>query len=117
MYYRRQGYDYLLDLLWTFPSVQLRMMAKVYRLAKQAPSGRHPRNHIPEPRPQLFSLKRLSRDMVMQNIIANNSQERDVGEMVDKVVSEAEKMGQIIKPIQDYLKESFTGGSISDQHG
>ena len=47
----------------------------------------------------------------------NMFQEKDVGEILDKVVQEADKVDVDIRPVLGYLKESFSCGSISDQHG
>ena len=75
------------DLLWTFSSVQRRMILKDNLLSRQA--GR------------VFSLQRLSRDAVLTSL-ANNSQERLVRPLVDRLE------GQITELASDQLKTSYS---------
>ena len=58
------------DLLWTFSSVQRRMILKDNRLNREADS--------------VFSLQRLSRDAIVISLV-NNSQERQVRPLVDRL--------------------------------
>ena len=91
----------ILKELWTFTSVQQRMIPQESRVTRQADS-------VP-------SLLRQSRDAVMLRLTSNNSQERLVRPLVDRLVLQAEAMNQDINPIKDRLLTSLSGGSIIDQ--
>ena len=75
------------DLLWTFRTVQRRMILKDNLLSRQA--GR------------VFSLQRLSRDAVLTSLV-NNSQERLVRPLVDRLE------GQITELASDQLNTSYS---------
>ena len=98
MYSREQNLTEILKLLWTFTSVQRRMITQESHLARQAQADRVP------------SLQRQSRDAVMLRLTSNNSQERLVNPLVDRMVLQAESMNQNIKPVKDMLHISFSGG-------
>ena len=68
---REKNRKEILALLWTFTSVQRRMILRDSLLTRQA--GRVPK------------LQSLSRDAVMQVIISNNNQERLVKPLVDRL--------------------------------
>ena len=61
----------ILDLLWTYRSVQQRMILRDSLLNRHSGS-------VP-------SLQSLSRDAVLLSLINNNSQERRVGPLVDRL--------------------------------
>ena len=105
MYCREQNLTEILKLLWTFTSVQRRMILQESILARQAQADRVP------------SLKRQSRDAVMLSLTTTNTQERLVRTLVDRMVLQAEAMNQDIKPVKDLLQTSLSGGSIIDQYG
>ena len=84
---RQRNMTTIQDLLWTFRSVQRRMILKDNLLSRQA--GR------------VFSLQRLSRDAVLTSL-ANNSQERLVRPLVDRLE------GQITELASDQLKTSYS---------
>ena len=66
------------------------------------------------------SLLRQSRDAVMLRLTSNNSQERLVRPLVDRLVLQVEAMnhpGSPTNPVKDLLKTSLSGGSIIDQYG
>ena len=96
-------------MLWTFPSVQCRMIPEESHLARQAQADRVP------------SLLRQSRDTVMLSLTSNNNQERLVNPLVDRLRLQAEAMnhtGKFPEAIaKDILKTSFSGESIIDQFG
>ena len=75
------------DLLWSFRSVQRRMILKDNLLSRKA--GR------------VFSLQRLSRDAVLTSL-ANNSQERLVRPLVDRLE------GEITELATDQLRTSYS---------
>ena len=64
----------ILDLLWTFRSVQQRMILRDSLLTRQAGS--------------VLSLQSLSRDAVMLILSTNNTQERLVTPLVDRLEGE-----------------------------
>ena len=68
---REKNREEILALLWTFTSVQRRMILRDSLLTRQSGS-------VPK-------LKSLSRDAVMQVIISNNNQERLVQPLVDRM--------------------------------
>ena len=84
---RERNMTAIQDLLWTFRSVQGRMILEDNLLSRQA--GR------------VFSLQRLSRDAVLTSL-ANNSQERLVRPLVDRLE------GQITELASDQLKTSYS---------
>ena len=88
----------ILKELWTFTSVQQRMIPQESLVTRQAQADRVP------------SLKRQSRDAVMLRLTSNNTQERLVKTLVDRMVLQAEAMNQDIKPVKDRLLTSFSGG-------
>ena len=102
MYCREQNLTEILKLLWTFTSVQHRMILQESHLARQAQADRVP------------SLQRQSRDAVMLSLTSNNTQERLVRTLVDRMVLQAEAMNQDIKPVKDRLLTSFSGGSMAE---
>ena len=75
------------DLLWTFSSVQRRMILKDNRLNREADS--------------VFSLQRLSRDAIVISLV-NNSQERLVRPLVDRLE------GKITIPAREILLTSYS---------
>ena len=75
------------ELLWTFRSVQPRMILKDNLLSRQAGS--------------VFSLQRLSRDAVVTSL-ANNSQERLVRPLVDRLE------GIVTAEAKDQLQSSYS---------
>ena len=80
----------ILDLLWTFTSVQHRMIlhdSLVYRQAGQ----------------EVSSLLKLSRDAVMLSFATNNNQERRVRPLVDNL------KGEITVPARKMLLASYSG--------
>ena len=93
----------ILKELWTFTSVQRRMIPQESQLARQS-------DHVP-------SLQRQSRDAVMLRLTSNNSQERLVRPLVDRLVLQADAMNQDINPVKDRLLTSLSGGSIIDKYG
>ena len=95
---REQNLTEIMKLLWTFTTVQRRMITQESHLARQAQADRVP------------SLQRQSRDAVMLRLTSNNSQERLVNPLVDRMVLQAESMNQNIKPVKDMLHISFSGG-------
>ena len=74
------------DLLWTFSSVQQRMIVKDNLLSRQANS--------------VFSLQRLSRDAIVISLV-NNSQERLVRPLVDRLE------GQVTAGAKEQLQTSY----------
>ena len=84
---RERNMTAIQDLLWTFRTVQRRMILKDNLLSRQA--GR------------VFSLQRLSRDAVLTSLV-NNSQERLVRPLVDRL------KGQITELASDQLKTSYS---------
>ena len=105
MYSREQNLTEILKELWTFTSVQQRMIPQESLVARQAQAERVP------------SLQRQSRDVVMLSLTSNNTQERLVRTLVDRMVLQAEDLNQDIKPVKDRLLTSLSGGSIIDQYG
>ena len=90
----------ILKELWTFTSVQQRMIPQESLVTRQA-------DRVP-------SLLRQSRDAVMLRLTSNNSQERLMRPLVDRLVLQADAMDYNIKPIKDLLQTSLSGGSIID---
>ena len=82
----------ILDLLWTFTSVQPRMIHHDSLVTRQAGQ-------------EVSSLQKLSRDAVMLSIVTNNSQERRVKPLVDRL------KGEIIVPARKMLLASYSGRS------
>ena len=105
LYGREKNLTEILKLLWTFTSVQRRMILQESHIARQAQAERVP------------SLQRQSRDAVMLRLTSNNSHERLVNPLVDRMVLQAEALNQDIKPVKDKLQTSLSGGSIIDQYG
>ena len=95
----------ILKLLWTFTSVRRRMILHEALVTRQTQTD------------SISSLEKLSRDAVMLSLISNNTQERLVNPLVDRMVLQAEAMNQDIKPVKDRLLTSLSGGSIIDQYG
>ena len=95
----------ILELLWTFTTVQRRMIQHESLVTRQAQAERVP------------SLLRQSRDAVMLRLSSNNSQERLVRPLVDRLVLQADDLNQDINPVKDRLLISLSGGSIIDQYG
>ena len=95
----------ILELLWTFTTVQRRMIPQESLVTRQAQAERVP------------SLQRQSRDAVMLRLTSNNSQERLVRNLVNRLVLQAEAMNHDINPVKDLLLTSLSGGSIIDQYG
>ena len=104
MFSREQNLEILKE-LWTFTSVQQRMIPHEALVTRQAQAERVP------------SLLRQSRDAVMLRLTSNNSEERLVETLVDRMVLQAEAMNQDIKPVKDRLLTSLSGGSIIDKYG
>ena len=77
----------VLELLWTFSSVQRRMILKDNLLDREA--GR------------VFSLQRLSRDAVVTHLVTN-SQERLVRPLVDRLE------GQVTAVAKDQLQTAYS---------
>ena len=75
------------DLLWTFSSVQRRMILKDNRLNREADS--------------VFSLQRLSRDAIVTHLVTN-SQERLIRPLVDRLE------GQVAAEAKDQLQTSYS---------
>ena len=75
------------DLLWTFSSVQRRMIMKDNLFSREARG--------------VFSLQRLSRDAIVTHLVTN-SQERLVRPLVDRLE------GQITELASDQLKTSYS---------
>ena len=92
--------DEIMSELWNFTSVQQRMIPQESILARQAQADRVP------------SLLRQSRDAVMLRLTSNNSQERLVQPLVDRLVLQADDLNQDINPVKDRLLTSLSGGSI-----
>ena len=105
MYSRENNLTEILKLLWTFTSVQQRMIHQESLVSRQAQADRVP------------SLLRQSRDAVMLSLTTNNTQERLVKPLVDRMVLQADDLNQDINPIKDRLLTSLSGGSIIDQYG
>ena len=84
---RQRNMTTIQDLLWTFRTVQRRMIQKDNLLSRQA--GR------------VFSLQRLSRDAVLTSL-ANISQERLVRPLVDRLE------GEITELASDQLRTSYS---------
>ena len=84
---RQRNMTTIQDLLWTFRTVQRRMIRKDNLLSRQA--GR------------VFSLQRLSRDAVLTSL-ANISQERLVRPLVDRLE------GEITELASDQLRTSYS---------
>ena len=61
----------LLDKLWTFTGPRLRMIQRESLLSRQSST--------------MSSLQSLSRDVVLTSLITNNSQERKVESLVDRL--------------------------------
>ena len=61
----------LLDKLWTFTGPRLRMIQRESLLSRQSST--------------MSSLQSLSRDVVLTSLITNNSQERKVESLVDRI--------------------------------
>ena len=64
----------LLDKLWTFTGPRLRMIQRESLLSRQSST--------------MSSLQSLSRDVVLTSLITNNSQERKVESLVDRLGEE-----------------------------
>ena len=105
MYSRENNLTEILKELWTFTSVQRRMIPQESLVIRQAQADRVP------------SLLRPSRDAVMLRLTSNNTQERLVRPLVDRLVLQADAMNQDINPVKDRLLKSLSGGSIIDQYG
>ena len=105
---REQNLTEILKLLWTFSTVQRRMIPQESLVSRQAQAERVP------------SLQRQSRDAVMLSLTTNNTQERLVRTLVDRMVLQADAMnhpGSPTNPVKDLLQASLSGGSIIDHHG
>merc|ERR1719333_393397 len=85
---RQRNVREILELLWTFRSVQQRMILRDSLLIRQAGS-------VP-------SLQRLSRDAVLLILSTNNTQERLVTPLVDRLE------GEITPRARDLLLASFS---------
>ena len=94
-----------MELLWTFTTVQRRMIQHESLVTRQAQAERVP------------SLLRQSRDAVMLRLSSNNSQERLVRPLLDRLVLQADDLNQDINPVKDRLLTSLSGGSIIDKYG
>ena len=105
LYSRENNLTEILKELWTFTSVQRRMIPQESILTRQAQAERVP------------SLQRQSRDAAMLRLTSNNSQERLVRPLVDRLVLQADAMNQDINPVKDRLLTSLSGGSIIDKYG
>ena len=79
----------ILDLLWTFTSVQQRMILHDSLVTRQAGQ-------------EVSSLQKLSRDAVMLSLVTNNSQERLVEPLVDRLE------GEITIKVRDLLLASYS---------
>ena len=77
-----------LDLLWTFRSVQRRMVLRKSLLTRQSGS--------------VTSLQSLSRDAVVLILSTNNTQEKLVTPLVDRLE------GEITTPVRDLLQASYS---------
>ena len=75
LYCREENLTEILDLLWTFTSVQPRMILHDSLVTRQAGQ-------------EVSSLQKLSRDAVMLSLVTNNSQERLVKPLVDRLEGE-----------------------------
>ena len=78
----------ILDLLWTFRSVEQRMILRESLLIRQAGG--------------VSSLKSLSRDAVLVTLFTNNTQERLVGPLVKRLE------GEIPSKLMDFLLASYS---------
>ena len=106
LYSRENNLTEILKLLWkSGPSVQQRMIPQESHLARQAQA-----DNIP-------SLQRQSRDAVMLRLTSNNSQERLVKPLVDRLVLQADAMNHDINPVRNLLQTSLSGESIINQYG
>ena len=103
MYSRENNLTEILKELWSFTSVQRRMIPQESLVIRQAQADQVP------------SLLRQSRDAVMMRL--TSSQERLVRPLVDRLVLQADAMNQDINPVKDRLLISLSGGSIIDQYG
>ena len=82
----------ILDLLWTFTSVQQRMILHDSLVTRQVGQ-------------EVSSLQKLSRDAVMLSLVTNNSQERRVKPLVNRL------KGEITVPARKMLLASYSGES------
>ena len=92
LYCRERNLTEILDLLWTFTSVQRRMILHDSLFSRQAGQ-------------EVSSLQKLSRDAVMLSLVTNNSQERLVEPLVDRLE------GEITARAKEMLLSSYSGGS------
>ena len=91
LYCREENLTEILDLLWTFTSVQPRMILHDSLVTRQAGQ-------------EVSSLQKLSRDAVMLSLVTNNSQERLVEPLVDRLE------GEITARAKEMLLASYSGG-------
>ena len=99
MYCRDENLVEILDELWTFTSVQQRMIQEDSLTTRQA---RH-----------VSSLQRLARNSIILSLPSGSSdKERLVGPLVDRLAVPLEKTEgkNITMPVLDQLKVSYSGG-------
>ena len=89
----------MVNLLWTFRSVQQRMILRDTRLIRGFAGYRW--NFITDG--NIPKLKCLSRDAVMLTLTTNNTQERQVAPLVNRLE------GHITTQVRDQLLSSYTG--------
>ena len=92
LYCREENLTEILDLLWTFTSVQHRMILHDSLVARQIGQ-------------EVSSLQKLSRDAVILSLVTIYSQERLVEPLVDRL------KGEITARAKKMLLASYFGGS------
>ena len=95
---REKGTD-IVNLLWTFRSVQQRMILRDAQLIRSSAGNNF--NIITGGK--IPKLKCLSRDAVMLTLTTNNTQERHVAPLVNRLE------GQITPQVREQLLSSYTG--------
>ena len=97
MYCREENLVEILDELWTFTSVQQRMIQQDSLTTRQ--TGR------------VSSLQRLARNSIVLSLpSSSSSQERLVGPLVDRLAGEKTEGKNITTPVIDQLKVAYSGG-------
>ena len=97
MYCRDENLVEILDELWTFTSVQKRMIQEDSLTARQTGL--------------VSSLQRLARNSIIQSLPSSSSdQERQVGPLVDRLAGEKTEGKKITTPVVDQLKVAYSGG-------